>query len=455
MSAHLPYLLRSQRVCVSPDAAPEPACLAIEGGKIVGIVPFSGYPSGYQLLDFGESVVMAGVVDTHAHINEPGRTEWEGFETACRAAASGGITTVIDMPLNSIPPTTTVAALEAKSQAARGKCAIDYGFWGGVIPGNLAELGPLVDKGVWGFKAFLCESGVEEFPMSREPDLRAAMEVLSKRGVPLLVHAELDLGAPETAAPEARRYSSYLASRPSRWEVEAIRLMIRLCRETKCAVHVVHLSASEALPDLAAARAEGLQITVETCPHYLTLRAEEIADGATHFKCAPPIRGKENQDKLWAGLESGVIDQIVSDHSPCTPALKRLQEGHFGEAWGGIAGLQFSLPVVWTEMKRRGYPVQKLTRWMSEAPARLLGLGDKKGSLAPGHDADIVVWSPEEEFTVEPSRIRHRHSLTPYEGKRLSGVVEATYLRGVCLYESGQLTAESAGEELRRPGETT
>ncbi len=445
-----PFLIRSKRVMTDPDLPPGPASILVEDGEIVEVLDFN-FPTRYAMLDVGESVLMAGIVDTHAHINEPGRTDWEGFRTATRAAAAGGITTVLDMPLNSIPPTTTLAAFKTKSQEARKQCSVDFGLWGGVIPGNLSELEPMIREGIWGFKTFLCESGVDEFPMTREPELRAAMAVLADHDVPLLVHAELC--TPVTAGGDARTYKHYLDSRPAIFEVEAIRMMIRLCRETKCRVHIVHLSAAEALPDIASAKAEGLRFTVETCPHYLALRAEDIADGDTHFKCAPPIRGSANQDKLWEGLKAGTIDQIVSDHSPCTPELKKKETGDFDKAWGGIAGLQFSLPVVWTEMHRRGIPLERVTGWMSQATAKLANLDDRKGFLAKGKDADILVFDPEALLVPTPDRVLHKHPVTPYIGKALRGRVEMTFLRGVCVYDNGIFPIEPMGGELRRPGE--
>ncbi len=445
-----PFIIRSRRVVLSPTQAPSAAALFIEDGKIAQVLDFNR-TTPLPLLDVGDSVLMAGIVDTHAHINEPGRTEWEGFRTATRAAAAGGITTVLDMPLNSIPPTTTLAALHRKSTEATGQCTIDYGFWGGLIPGNAAELEPMIRAGIWGFKAFLCESGVDEFPMADEATLRQGMAVLAKRGVPLLVHAELcptTLASSKSTNP--RRYQDYLASRPALWEVEAVRLMIRLVRETRCPVHIVHLSASDALADLTAARSEGLPITVETCPHYLALKAEDIADGATHFKCAPPIRDALNQNNLWAALEAGHIDLIVSDHSPCTPGLKQLESGDFANAWGGISGLQFSLPVVWTAMKRRHLPLQNLARWMCLGPARMAGLEERKGTLAAGKDADLVVWDPEGSFVATAENTFHRHSLTPYAGQALYGKVEMTFVRGVCVYADGRFPTEPGGTELSR-----
>jgi len=352
-------------------------------------------------VDLGDVALLPGVVESHAHLNEPGREAWEGFETGTEAALAGGITTIVDMPLNSIPATTTRKALELKARTAAGRCRTDYAFWGGVVPGNAGELEPMLDLGACGFKCFLIDSGVPEFPASGELELGRAMPILAKRGAPLLVHAELEGTAPGTGGPgesfrtpgggDARRYSSYLASRPRAWENEAIRMMIRLAKETGCRTHIVHLSSSDALADLAEARRQGVPISAETCPHYLTFAAEDIPDGATQFKCAPPIRERENREKLWQGLAEGVLDMIVSDHSPCEPSLKKLDAGSFFEAWGGISSLQFSLPASWTGMKERGLGLEKLGRWMSEAPAALAGLSNK-GRLAAGMDADFVAF---------------------------------------------------------------
>ncbi len=442
------FVVRSRRVLV--EGGPREAAVVVRDGKVAEVLPHGAAPSGLRLLDVDDLVVMPGVVDCHAHINEPGRTEWEGFETATRAAAAGGITTVVDMPLNSIPATTSAEALRLKAASAEGRCAIDYGFWGGVIPGNVGELEAMVDAGVTGFKCFLIHSGVDEFPAVKREDLERAMPVLARRGVPLIVHAEL---SPEEHPLEgdARTYKSYLASRPRHWENDAIRLMVELARQHGTRVHIVHLSSSDALPVLADARREGLPVSAETCPHYLTFTAEEIADGATHLKCAPPIREAENRELLWEGLRRGDIDMVVSDHSPCTPALKHLDKGDFGAAWGGIASLQFSLPAVWTEAKRRGHGLETLSRWMSQAPARLVGLHGTKGTLAPGADADFVVFDPEATFTVESSQVLHRHSVTPYAGRTLSGVVEMTFVRGAKVYERAASTPRPHGRWVRRP----
>jgi len=430
-----PFAIRSRKVLVGKDGDPRPATLVIRSGKIEKILDYDQAPSGTPLVEGGEAVLMSGVFDTHAHINEPGRTDWEGFQTATHAAAAGGITTVIDMPLNSIPATTTLAALKVKAESAHGKCLIHHGFWGGVVPGNAAELEPMAKAGVLGFKCFLIESGVDEFPMSTEADLRIAMPILARLGVPLLVHAEIDCGGSGHSGSE-RAYQTYLESRPQKWEIEAIRMMIRLARETCCRVHIVHLSAADALPEIRKAKSEGVPITVETCPHYLYFESEKIPDGATDYKCAPPIREHENREKLWAGLIDGTIDFIVSDHSPCVPALKSLETGNFEKAWGGISGLQFSLPVVWTEMRRRGLSVRRLNTWMSARTAAFVGMQTRTGVIAEGAEADLVLWGPEEKTRVEADSIRHKNKVTPYAGRELFGKVLKTYVSGNCVYEN-------------------
>ncbi|SEL34263.1 allantoinase [Stigmatella aurantiaca] len=444
-----PWALASQRVVT--ESGVREAAVVVREGKVAAVLPLSEVPAGVPVEHVGQKVVMPGVVDCHAHINEPGRTEWEGFETATRAAASGGITTVVDMPLNSIPATTTLAALQLKAAAAEGHCAIDYGFWGGVIPGNGGELEAMAGAGVTGFKCFLIHSGVDEFPHTTREDLERALPVLARCGVPLIVHAEL---TPDEKPPQGdtRTYRSYLESRPRQWEDDAIRMMVELCRKHRTRVHIVHLSSSDALPDIAAARREGLPFSVETCPHYLTFDAEHIPDGATFLKCAPPIREAENREKLWQGLARGDIDMVVSDHSPCTPALKHLDKGDFSAAWGGIASLQFSLPAVWTGMRERGHGLEALVRWMCRHPARLIGLEGTKGGLTPGADADLLVFDPDATFTPEAAQVRHRHKLTPYAGRALHGVVERTYLRGEPVYTEGAFAARPGGRWVRRPG---
>lgn len=423
------------------DGAFRPAAVVIDGEHVSAVLPEP--PPGADVVALAEDeVLLPALVDTHVHVNEPGRTEWEGFETATSAAAKGGITTIVDMPLNSIPVTTSLAALEAKIGAAQGKLAVDVGLWGGVIPGNTAELAPMVAAGAFGFKCFTCPSGIDEFPPVNEADMRAAMLALKPLGVPLLVHAELELEGTnpyEDASPRA--YLRYLHSRPRSWEDAAIAMTIRLVRETGCRAHVVHLSSASALPMIAAAKAEGLPLTVETCPHYLVLRAEEVPDGATEYKCAPPIREDDNRERLWAGLRDGTIDFVLSDHSPCIPALKLPEAGDFLGAWGGIASLQLGLPNIWTEARRRGFSLADVSRWMSGGPARFVGT-DRR--IAAGNRADFAIFAPDVDVTVTAEAILHRHKLTPYLGRRVTGEVRATWLRGA------PVGAERRGRVLRR-----
>jgi allantoinase len=429
--------LKSTRVLASGGLSP--AVVVADNGKISRILPYDS-----EGKDLGELVIMAGLVDTHVHLNEPGRTEWEGFATGTRAAAAGGITAVVDMPLNSIPVTTSAQALKIKLAAAERQCAVDCGFWGGVVPGNAGELEAMLDLGALGFKAFMCHSGIDDFPASAEEDLLKAMKVLARRGAPLLAHAELACG--EAPKGPSTRYSDYLASRPKSWENDAIELLARLCAETGCRTHVVHLSSSEALPIVKRAKAAGLPFTAETCPHYLTLHAEEIEDGSTEFKCAPPIRESENSDRLWQALDSGIIDFVVSDHSPCVPQLKKREEGDFIGAWGGIGGLQYTLPAVWTEARRRGFDVGSVARWTSKGPAKFAGLANK-GRLAPGADADLVVWDPDAPADTTQAALLHKNKLSPYRGRKLLGRVLETYVAGELVYDHGRI-AEPQGRLL-------
>jgi allantoinase len=443
-------IIKSTRVIRNQSAAP--ASIHISGESIAAIRPWDEQIEGVEVLDAGDSVVMAGLVDSHVHINEPGRTDWEGFETGTKAAAAGGVTTLVDMPLNSIPPTTTPQGFTAKLEAAEGKCSVDVAFWGGVIPGNTDDLKPLKEMGVRGFKCFLLPSGVDEFPHVDERDLLIAMDELAKLDLPLLVHAELqepiDKAAPNLKGWDGSDYRTFLESRPRESENKAIELMTRLCRATGARVHIVHHSSSDAIPVLRDARAEGLPLTVETCPHYLTLAAEEIPEGATQFKCCPPVRELENREKLWGALESGIIDMVVSDHSPCVPALKLMESGDFMAAWGGISTLQFSLPVLWTQMRGRGLTVDRLSEWMSAAPAALAGLKGKKGTLDVGCDADIVIWNPDSEFKIHSDSIIFRNKITPYVGTHLAGTVEATFLRGNKIFEHGEFFGRPQGKFL-------
>jgi allantoinase len=427
----------------------------ITRGYISAISIFEDVPSGCELIEAApESIVMPGLVDTHVHVNEPGRTEWEGFATATRAAAAGGVTTIVDMPLNSIPPTTTLAGLEQKMRAAEGRLTVDVGFWGGVVPGNTNELSQLWDAGVVGFKCFLIHSGVDEFPNVIEADLREAMPELARLGAPLIVHAEVP-GPVEACCrtiggDSSHSYETFLRSRPREAENEAVGLMIKLARETGCRIHIVHHSSADALPILARAKSLGLPLTVETCPHYLHFAAEDIPDGATEFKCCPPIRENENREQLWNALRDGTIDFIVSDHSPCPPEMKLREQGDFMKAWGGISSLQLRLPIIWTEARARGFTIEQLVQWLCVRPARQVGLDVLKGAIKEGADADIVIWNPDAEFRVAPEVIHHRHKLTPYAGEVLRGVVEKTFLRGQIVYDGGEFGSGMLGRSVLR-----
>jgi allantoinase len=431
-----------------------PGAILVRDGKIGSIVPVNPVPTDAVVHHFGDSVILPGLVDSHLHINDPGRTEWEGFETATRAAAAGGYTTLVDMPLNCLPPTVTVAALAAKREAAEGRCWVDWLAWGGVVRDNQAEIGALAAAGVPGFKSFLIHPGIDGFTMVTEAELRSAMPHLARTGLPLLVHAELPGPVNEATQrlqnedADWSRYSTYLRSRPEEAELAAIRLLLSLCRQYKVRLHIVHLSSSSALAELCVARAEGLPVSVETCPHYLHFCAEEIPDGAALCKCAPPIRSRENREKLWQGLRDGIIDLVATDHSPCPPAMKRLDERDFKTAWGGIASLSLALPLMWTEASRRGFTLTDLTRWMAEAPARLAGCSARKGRIAEEYDADFVVFEPEEEFVVREDRLYYRYPVSPYLGEKLRGVVKETYLRGHRVFSNGQFSSQARGREV-------
>ena len=449
-------VIRGKRVLLPTGV--EPAALHVRDGRISDVTAYDVVGHAAEVVDAGEMLVTPGVVDSHVHINEPGRTEWEGFATATEAAAAGGITTVVDMPLNCIPATTSRAAAEEKLGSLAGKLRVDVAFWGGVIPGNTGELAGLADFGAPGAKCFLCPSGVDEFPNVGRQDLESAMPVLRDLGMTLLVHAEvpgpLEAAEKVLAAEGAdpRRYSTYVRSRPNAAEDEAIAMVIELARKYRCPAHIVHLSSATALPMLAAAQADGVPITAETCLHYLTFAAEEVEDGATSFKCAPPIRDRGNRERLWEGLTTGTLGMVVSDHSPCTPALKKPETGDFLGAWGGIAGLQLGLSALWTLSKGRGHDLARMFAWNAEGPARLAGLCSRKGKLARWYDADVVIWDDAASFTVEPGDIRHRHKITPYSGRTLSGVVEQTFVRGRRVYERGRgvLGAHGAFVPVRR-----
>ena len=444
-------IVRGRRVVTSEGE--RAAAIRVRGGVISAITAFDDLPKGSVVHETHGFVVMPGIVDTHVHINEPGRTEWEGFSTATRAAAAGGITTLIEMPLNSIPATTTAAAFREKLAAAAGKLWVDVGFWGGVVPGNASELRLLWESGVFGFKCFLVPSGVEEFAQVTEADLRSALPELAQLKVPLLVHAELPgpivQATKKMSGSDLRRYSTWLASRPRAAENEAIELVLKLAREFGTRFHIVHLSSSDAIPTLQQAKSKGQPVTVETCPHYLTFDAEEVGNGRTEFKCAPPIREKDNREKLWAALGDGTIDFIATDHSPCPPAMKMLEAGDFLRAWGGIASLELSLPAVWTEASSRGYALPRLAEWLSSGPARLAGL-ERKGRIAVGCDADFVIWNPDGRFSVDPAKLHQRHKISPYAGRELLGVVETTFLRGRKIFERSEFSPSPLGQILRR-----
>jgi allantoinase len=448
--------LRSTRVLL-PEGL-KPAILLIEGEQIVEIRGWGEVSTAAELHDFSDHLVLPGLVDTHVHINEPGRTEWEGFWTATRAAAAGGVTTLVDMPLNCVPETVSLAALEAKRTAAQGQTWVDWAAWGGVVRGNSNCLAALAAAGVPGFKCFLIHSGIDGFAWVDETELRLALEQIRETGLPLLAHAEVQGPVSEATArlnsaqADWRKYSSYLASRPDEAEVDAIALLIRLAEEFRTPIHIVHLSSARALPLLADARSRGVPITVETCAHYLWFGAEEIADGATEFKCAPPLRSIANREALWKALEDGIIDMVATDHSPCPPAMKRREEGRWDLAWGGIAGLGLSLPVVWSGMKKRGGETEEMAvragRWMAAEPARLAGLSKRKGSLRAGADADIAVFDPDAAWTVSQHDMHFQHKISPYLGARLQGRVIETWLRGQRVFCRDQFIGEPRGREL-------
>jgi allantoinase len=449
---------RSTRVLTPEGLAP--ATLLVEDELIRELRGWGGSPAGAALHDFGDAVLLPGLVDSHVHINEPGRTEWEGFWTATRAAASGGVTTLVDMPLNCVPETTNVEALEAKRTAAQDKTWVDWAAWGGVVRGNSESLAALAGAGIPGFKCFLIHSGIDGFAWVDEGELRLALARLKRTGLPLLAHAEIV--GPVNLATEAlnavgadwRKYSTYLVSRPDAAELEAIGLLMRLAAEFETPIHIVHLASAQALPLLAEARARGVPITVETCVQYLWFAAEEIPDGATEFKCAPPIRGKANRDALWAALEDGLIDMVTTDHSPCPPAMKQREEGRWDHAWGGIASLGFALPVMWTAMERRGFKLKdglkRLGAWMGAETARLAGLTGRKGALAAGADADFVVFDPDAAWTVTTENLHFRHKISPYLGTELRGRVRETWLRGEQVFSMDGFVGQPRGRELVR-----
>jgi allantoinase len=445
------FAVKSTRVLIENEI--RPALLNITDGKFSSI---QDYDDSTQLtvLDVGDLAVLPGLVDTHVHINEPGRTEWEGFNTATQAAAAGGITTVVDMPLNCSPVTTTADALAQKLASLRGKLWVDCGFWGGVVPDNLDDLDDLIKAGVLGVKSFTIHSGIDEFPEVQPAHLSRAINTLANYDIPYLIHAELE--PPEFEAVEiGDRYQSFLDSRPKSWENDAIEMMIALAQEAKekgvaGKVHIVHLSSAQAIPAIRRAQQSGLQLSAETCPHYLTLFAENIPDGKTLFKCCPPIRENANREQLWNGLEDGTLDFIVSDHSPCTPSLKHIDTGDLEHAWGGISSLQFGLSIIWTEARQRGYKLSQVMDWMATRPAIFAGMSGTKGKICPGYDADFIIFDDEAEYTITADLIKYRHKITPYEGRKVRGSIASTYLRGQKIFEAGKILGTPVGQTILR-----
>jgi allantoinase len=429
-------IIRAARAIVGGTQAS--VSIVVAGGVVLDVTGNTD-PGSADVVEYGTDVVlMPGLVDCHVHVNEPGRTEWEGFESATAAAAAGGVTTIVDMPLNSVPATVDTAALAVKRNAAQGKLAVDVAFWGGAVPGNAGELAPMHRDGVVGFKCFLLPSGVAEFPPLSGPDLVRAMEVIAGFGGLLIAHAEDHETIEDAAGQASRAYQDFVASRPDAAEHRAVTRLIEASRRTGCRVHVVHLSSSGSIPLVRSAKNQGIPMTAETCPHYLDLTAESVPDGATQFKCCPPIRSRDNREALWDALLDGTIDCVVSDHSPCTPDLKRLETGDFTQAWGGISSLQLALPVVWSQARARAIGPERVAQWMSTAPASLAGLSDR-GAIAPGKRADFCVLDPEATFTVRASALKHRNQITPYEGRTLHGTVREAWLAGSVIEEGKRM----------------
>jgi len=443
------FALKSTRVVL--DGKLQPAQILIENEKITQITDLNGkLPVAAE--DVGDKIILPGLVDTHVHINEPGRTHWEGFNTGTQSAAAGGITCVVDMPLNCSPVTTNAKALQIKLDSLDGQLWIDCGFWGGVVPDSLGDLDELIQAGVLGVKSFTIHSGIDDFPKVEQQHLHQAIEILAPYNVPYLIHAELNTEK-KAAEPIGDKYQSFLNSRPKIWEINAIQMMIDLAKQAQkrgvsARIHIVHLSSADALPAIQSSQQQGLKLTAESCPHYLTLFAEEIPDGKTLFKCCPPIREKSNREKLWQGLSDGIISFVVSDHSPCTPQLKHIDSGDIENAWGGISSLQFGLSIIWTEAEKRGFSVPQVVNWMATEPAIFAGLGHRKGKIACGFDADLVIFDSEQSYIIDPHIIKYRHKITPYQGREVKGVIKRTYVRGHAVYSDNQLLGEPIGKPI-------
>ena len=432
---------------ITPEGVKD-AIIIIRNGIITEIANSIPDKLEIEYIDVGNKVVMAGVIDPHVHINEPGRTDWEGFNTATKSAIAGGITTLVDMPLNSSPVTTKVQAFEEKLAATDGQLHTNCGFWGGIIPGNENEVEPLINMGVLGFKAFLTHSGIDEFPNVTETDLRKVMPAIAASGLPLLVHCELESGK-KYRVQSSRSYNDYLLSRPRKWEDDAIALVIKLCEEYNCRVHIVHLSSADSIVQIQKAKEKGLPLTVETGQHYLYFNSESIGDGETQFKCAPPIREKENNERLWEGLREGIIDFVATDHSPAPPIMKLPDFGDFMQSWGGIASLQFALPALWTAARQRGFDLIDIAKWLCQNSSRLTGYQNNKGLIKKGYDADLVIWDEKATFMIDKDMILHKHKISPYIGERLYGVVEQTFISGEKVFDRGTF-ALNKGKIIRK-----
>ena len=436
--------IRSKNIC-TPEGI-RAGYVMIQNGLISDIADDLSPSLSREAIDIGDSFLMPGLVDPHVHLNEPGRTNWEGFATGTLSAAAGGITMLVDMPLNCLPVTTTAAAVDQKAKAAEGQLQVNCGFWGGVVPGNHTEIEPMIDKGVLGFKAFLTHSGIDEFPNVTAHDLQKAMPIIARHNLPLLVHCEISTNLVPPPGGDERSYRHYLSSRPKDWEDEAIALMIQLCEQYNCRVHIVHLSSANSIAQIKQAKEKGLLITVETAQHYLYFNAEEIPDAQTAYKCAPPIREKANNEQLWQALQEGIIDFVATDHSPAPQEMKETASGNLMKAWGGIASLQLALPILWTAARKRNIPVTHIVKWLSTNPAQLPGLNSSKGSIARGYDADLVVWDPNKKFTVTAEQLHHKHKLTPYLNQQLYGVVEQTWLQGKLVFDHGNFPSLNKGK---------